>query len=394
MKILILTSRFPYPIEKGDKLRIYHQIRELGKRHELILCSLCEEAVAATDYDEVKTHCAQIHLFPLSKVGMAWHVVRHFFSSSPIQVNYFYRRHIAAKIERIIIQEQPCHIYCQLIRMAEYVRKSDVACTIDYMDALSLGMKRRALHSSWWKRPILAREARQLAGYECAIYQDFQYHTIISAQDQAYLVKNMSHSLSSEIHIVANGVDTHYFRPFSPPQATTYELVFVGNMGYFPNVVAAKYLVRKILPQLKKIYPDIRLLLAGTRPSSEVKALGSEKGVDISGWMPDIRRAYASGKIFVAPLFTGSGQQNKILEAMAMGVVCITSPMVNRAIGARAETTILEAQDVESFVKGIDVLLRDANYRASMAREALAFVKKRYSWEASVRKLEEMWEGD
>lgn len=382
MKILVLTSRLPYPIEKGDKLRIYHQIRELSKRHEIFLCSLVEEKPTTEDVDHLRTYCVEIHTFPLKKVGIIFNVLKAFATGQSLQVAYFYRKSIHQKIQALTKRINPDFVYCQLIRMSEYAKRLNVPAALDYMDCFSEGMSRQAREGKKWQKSIFERESKLLKNYQQEIYPVFDYHSIISGQDKKLLDPNGE----LDIHIVPNGIDGEFFKP--TPTVEEYDLVFVGNMGYFPNVNAARYLVRNVMPWVWAELSEAKVLIAGARPHTEVQKLGLLSGIHVSGWVPDIRDAYASGKVFVAPIFAGSGQQNKILEAMAMEKPCITSPLVNNAIHANPGSEIEIASTEEEFAEKIVGLLRSTERQKSIGQNGRRFILKQYSWAQSVQKIE------
>ena len=170
-----------------------------------------------------------------------------------------------------------------------------------------------------------------------------------------------------------------------------YDLVFVGNMRYAPNVESALFIVNEILPILLKEKPDIKILLSGSSPAKAVLELASQH-VTVSGWVDDIRVAYDEAKIFVAPLMLGSGLQNKLLEAMAMGLPCITTPLANNALGAIPEEEILIANNEAEFKIQIERLLSDANLYDKLAKNGHAFVTKNYNWQACNKRLMEVIE--
>jgi polysaccharide biosynthesis protein PslH len=388
VKLLVLTSRFPYPLEKGDKLRIFHQIRELSQRHEIILCALTEEIVQDVDYQHVMPFCSQIHIFHLSKTTIFFNFLAGILRGLPFSVSYFFNRKIQKQILNIAEKEKPNHVYCQLIRTSEYFKGTTFPKTLDYMDAFSVGMHRRSQDDAWFLRPFFALESKLLCRYEITISSYYNHLTIISQQDKALMIG----SNIANIKVVPNGIDYQYFTPnYEQKVPLIYDIVFVGNLGYYPNIQAAKYLVNQILPLLKKEYPNIKILLAGARPSQELELLANEN-VDIKRDLEDIREAYAAAKIFVAPIFQGSGQQNKILEAMAMGLPCITTTLVNNAILAKPNEDIFTADTEGVFVEQILNLLQDIDYQLIIKANGRQFVKSHYSWQTATQALNDLIE--
>lgn len=382
MKLVVVTSRFPYPLEKGDKLRLYFQIKHLAQRHEITLLSLADEPVSTDSLDHIQSFCKAVHVFPINKNSARWNAIKSLLGKTPLEVAYFLNQKIKRKFEKIIHHVQPDHIYCQLIRMSEYVRHLPYPKTLDYMDAFSIGMQRRADNSMPIFKAIFKRDASQIADYESVIYHYFDNHTIISEQDRMHL----SFLEKEKIQVLPNGVDTHFFVPMTEVEKK-YDIAFVGNMGYYPNVQAALFLAKKILPKLRSKFPKINLLIAGARPTQEIKNLASEN-IQVTGWVEDIRPAYASATIFVAPIFYGRGQQNKILEAMSMGIPCITSDQVNKAIGAKNGSSILIANDKESCQEQISLLLKDEELQQKLSRNGLDWIRNNFSWEKYGKQLE------
>jgi len=386
MKILILTSRLPYPLEKGDKLRIYHQIRHLSKAHEVSLISISDQPVSGADKAYLLQYCKNVYVFPIKKPGIILSLATGLFSSLPFQVLYFYRRKIKKQIARIVEELQPDRLYCQLIRMAPYVEGLSTAKTLDYMDCFSIGMERRAELSQGLEKFLCKWEAQKLASYEQVVFPLFNSHSIISQQDKEHLPGQYK----EKVEIVPNGVDTEYFQA-PKNNKPEHDLVFVGNMSYAPNVIAAKYLALRVLPEIRKEKPEATLLLAGASPGKDILELDKNPGVVVGGWYEDVREAYAKGKVFVAPLFSGSGQQNKILEAMAMERPCVSTRLVNNAIQAAEKKEILIAEDLPAFVEQCLHLLDKPQTAKRIGKSSRKFVIENYSWEKSMELLEALF---
>lgn len=374
MKIIVISPRFPYPLEKGDKLRLYYHIKHLSFEHQVVLISLSDNEVKPNDIDHLKEFVTELYLFKLSKFTIAKNLFKAFFSKLPFQVHYFFDKSIKNDILDIIKKENPDIIYNQLIRTAEYTKDLDYFKVIDYMDSFSEGMRKRIKTSFFPLNILYKAEYKRIKRYESDIFTYFQKHLIISEQDKNIFEKKIREKLI----ILPNGVNTQYFTPMKVNKK--YDIGFVGNMGYRPNILATMFLANSILPELKKDNKNIKVLIAGARPAWRVKKL-QDKNIEVSGWLEDIRIAYSEIKVFVSPIFTGIGQQNKILEAMAMEIPVITTSTVNNAIGAEDGKNILIADNKDEFYYSISKILHDPILEQSIGEEGRRFILENYNWD-------------
>ena len=262
MKIFVLLPRIPFPLEKGDKLRAFNQIKQLAKRNEIVLCALNDNAkVNEQDaFRALQPYCQSINFIKISKPQILLGLVRAFFKGLPLQCGYFYNRKAAKKVNALIAKHKPEMLYGQLLRTAEYIRHKDIPKAIDYQDIFSYGMKRRADIASFVTRPIYNMEYRRLTRYEAAIFDDFDVRSIISEPDRTLF----PHEKRDEILIIPTGVDHDFFKPME--REKQYDLVFTGNMSYPPNVNAVEYLADEIMPIVWKTLPDTKLYIAGATP--------------------------------------------------------------------------------------------------------------------------------
>jgi sugar transferase (PEP-CTERM/EpsH1 system associated) len=383
MKILVLLPRVPYPLEKGDKLRAYNHIKYLAKNNEIILCALNDTEVHPEAIKNLQPFCKSIHIFNISKFSIGINLMRAFFKGIPFQTGYFFNKKAQKEIDRIIVDEKPDHIFCQLVRVAEYMKDKSIPKTIDYQDVFSKGIGRRMENAPFYSKPIFRSEYNRLLNYERDVFEMFDNKTIISIPDRDLI----PHPEKEKIHIVINGVDTDFFKPMKRDK--DYEIVFIGNMAYPPNVNAAEYLANKILPLVQKSKPNARLLLAGATPDKRVLALQSDS-VTVTGWMDDIRDGYARAKIFIAPMQIGTGLQNKLLEAMAMKIPSVTSQLANNALSAKDGKEILVGNTPEDYAKLINKLLDNSDFADKIAEAGYQFVIDNYNWESATAVLEEV----
>ncbi|MFZ9956853.1 MAG: glycosyltransferase [Flavobacteriales bacterium] len=383
-KTIVLLSRLPYPLEKGDKLRAYHFIKEFSKWQDIYLIAISDKKEEQKNIDELSKFCKEIHVFPISNWSIIKNMLRSFILKLPFQSGYFYNTKVAGEIQLLIDKIKPNHIFLQLLRTTEYVKNIfDVEMTIDYMDAFAKGMERRIDGARFPMKQIYRMEYFRLRNYETRVYPWFKNKIIISEQDlNSLYIANVD-----DVKVIPNGVDTDYFVPALSEKK--YDIIFFGNMSYPPNVSAAIYLSKEILPELLKIFPNIKVVIGGADPSREVQALAN-KNVEITGWVDDMRKIIAQSKVALAPMLIGTGLQNKLLQAMAMQIPCVTSTLANNALGAVHGESILVGRTTEDYVKYITQLLNDKQLSDKIAINGERFVKANFNWEAYAKKVHDL----
>lgn len=378
-KLVIVLSRFPFPLEKGDKLRSYYQIKELSRNYSIHLIALSDAPVEGNSIRELKKYCDSVSVHQLSKISILFNTFIALIGKKPIQVGYFFNYAIYKKITASLNAIRPDHILSQLIRTTEYTKNyHHCPKTLDYMDALSKGMERRIERAPWYKKWFFKTEYRRLLIYERVMFDYFDKKTIISEQDKRYIF----HPEREKIICVPNGIDEHFLEPVLSEKK--YNFAFVGNMNYPPNVEAVLFIINEILPS----FPNGKLLVAGATPHPKlIKAAKENPNVTISGWVDDIRTAYASAEIFFAPMKTGTGMQNKLLEAMALGLPCVTTSLANNAIGAIHNESIIVCDTNEQMIQHLKGLMQNTEWREEIGSAGKQFVRERYSWEKATQHL-------
>lgn len=387
MKILVALPRFPYPLEKGDKLRAYNQIKELSKNNEIYLFCVSHTKVLPEHVEQLRPYCQDICCVSSPKLVNYKNIVRNYLHTKSLQIGYWDSRKARKAVKEFVRKVQPDVIYSQMVRTMPWISRLPYPKVMDYQDALSMNTERRMDQTRGLWHYILHFEFKMLRSTEYNAFKIFDALTIISEPDSDAIPRPKN----GEIHIIPNGVDFDFFDRTKIPSpagaAPKWDIVFCGNMGYEPNVHAAQYLVKEVMPLVWKEVPGATVLLAGANPKHGVSNLASDK-VSVSGYVADIRECYAASSIFVAPMLTGSGLQNKLLEAMAMQLPCVTTSIANDSLGARDGSEVLIGDNAEAFAAHIVSLLRDADKRASLAQSGRQYALDHFSWETSCQQLE------
>ncbi|MDZ4710639.1 MAG: glycosyltransferase [Saprospiraceae bacterium] len=389
MKIVIISSRFPYPLDKGDKLRLYHQIRILSAHHQIVLISLTESKISSEEQAALEAYCHKIYTFYISKTGILWNIVKGVLRGLPAQVSYFYQNSIDRQISKIVGEEKPDHLYCQLIRTSEYGKHFTMSKTLDYMDCFHISTFKRAQHIRGWRQLLWNLESRAVRRYEASIYRYFNNHTIISPVDR----QSMGLGVSKPMTLVPNGLNESYYFEIQPTPIRNIDVLFLGNLSYFSNIAAVLFLVREILPKLDK-NKSRKIAIAGAQPPDWMKKLIARyPQMELMENPVDTRQIYQRAKLFVAPIFAGTGQQNKILEAIASNCIVLCTPDVQAALGIRTPELIHVQQTAEGFAWEIDQILTNPEAFISQSRQAQDYIRKYFSWEKNTQILEKLIAG-
>jgi sugar transferase (PEP-CTERM/EpsH1 system associated) len=375
MKILFALPRFPFPTLKGDKLRAYYQLKELSKNHEIHLVCLSEEAGDYFYLQDVEPYCASIQLVHLSLLRKGWNLIKAVCSDIPFQVYYFQHPSLKNIIEKTIYEREIDVCYVQLIRMCENISfLPNIGYYLDYMDCFSAGMFKRAERAKGLMRYLYLTEAKRLQKYEHQIAKHFHAFSIISEADR----DAFKAPLNQLIQIIPNGI-SHDFLDFEIHPEKDIDLIFTGNMNYYPNIEAARYLCKQIIPGLLENFPELKAYIVGTDPTPEVRHLASPHVV-VTGYVPDLRPYLARAKVAIAPMFFGSGLQNKLLEAMAMGIPVLTSPLANSSLNAPEDQAICIAQSPKAFVEKAKRLMSDEHFAHHIGTNGKAYVTQQFDW--------------
>jgi len=382
MKILFLTSRYPFPPVGGDKLRAYNIIRYLvDQGHSVDLLSLThEDAKKAGFLKNEKLIRVKKHESYLScLLGLV--------SQKPLQVWYYDSSAFNNEVRKAVAENKYDLIFCHLLRTAEYAKNiRGIPKIVDLTDAISLNYERvskRLLHDLSVKNLMYSFEKKRVLSYEGEIISKFDSSILISDIDKNYLGKFFD---VSNVKIIENGVDTEYFA-FHGGEYDHNKIIFFGNMRYLPNSDAVINFAENIFPFIKKEIPAAKFVVAGSEPGKKVLELNKEKDIHVTGFVDDLREHIRSATVSVAPMRYGAGMQNKILESMALGVPVVTSSLGFEGIRAEKDKDIIVEDQPEKFANKVVTLMKDEELRKSFSESGRFLVENHYTWKSALEKL-------
>ncbi len=391
MKILYIAHRIPYPPDKGDKIRSFHQIQHLSKKHEVHLVCFVDEKGDLPYARALEKYCASVDVVFRGKLAsrcLAFQAL--LFSKEPLSVASFYSAELAQKITHTLGREAYDKIFVFSSAMARYVKHiSHIPKVMDFVDVDSEKWQLYAQYHPFPLSWIYRLEVARLSRYEENIARIFEHSIFVSEKEAALFRQRVG---GKPISVIPNGVDLDYFCPDGAGRSshTQPSIVFTGAMDYFPNVDAVRYFCSKIFPRVREAVPEVGFYIVGRNPTRQVRGLGSQPGVVVTGYVPDVRPYLAKAWVAIAPLRIARGLQNKILEAMAMGLPVVGTSEAFQGTRARREDGIRMADDSKSFAHAVVTLLKDPVLRRRCSLAARDYVERQHQWQDHGARLESL----
>jgi polysaccharide biosynthesis protein PslH len=393
VNILYVTHRVPYPPDKGEKIRTFNQIRQLARKHTIHLFSLVDDPIDLPQAANLNKYCASVEIVNRSTAATIWFAIVAFLRKDPLSVALFFQKMLGKLIRQKLTAERFDCIIVSCSSMAQYASSnSGIPKIIDFIDVDSEKWREYAQRASFPLSSLYQREAELLAKYEEKLTLTFN-HSILSSEAEAQLLRRRAKG--RPVSVISNGVDLDYFSLSAIKTPTIDEpvIVFTGVMDYFPNVDAVRFFCEDIFPLVRESMPEAQFHIVGRNPSRPVKKLEQQPNVIVTGTVPDVRPYLARARVAIAPFRMARGVQNKILEAMAMGLSVVGTAETFKGIAATEADGIRIADDPASFARHVISFLRaDDDSRRSFAAQARSYVERHHRWEDQGGKLERLIE--
>jgi sugar transferase (PEP-CTERM/EpsH1 system associated) len=395
MKILIIAQRCPYPPNKGEKIRTFHHLRflaELG--HEIILASPYEDDSELIYFDTLKNlHCSQVLNAKVASKPIR--LLSGALKNKALSVSNFYSTKLQSQIDAQLQSQTIDVVFCSASSVAEYVFQSKVLANLDsppklimdFMDVDSDKWTQYEKSNPWPLSIVYGRESKLITKFEASIVKKFD-HCLLITQTEVDLFERL-HGSVANLTAVENGLDTSVFYP--PDQPRTNKIpyfLFAGVMDYAPNIDAVMWFIDLVWPAVKNKWPNAKFCIAGMNPTEKIKKLQSKEGIEVTGFVDDIKPYFDKANIFIAPFRIARGVQNKVLQAFASGLPVIASSMGAEGIRYNVEQDILLADTPEQFLTKIEQLTINEKYYADIISNALKNINNNYSWDSILQPLE------
>jgi polysaccharide biosynthesis protein PslH len=387
MRIFYICRRVPFPPDRGDKIAAFNAIRHLAARHEVHVFCLGDGVQDLANISGLQAYAKSVSAAPVDEFTIKLRALAALVTGQPLSVAALNESKLHDAIQKKFTELRPDLIIVYSCNMAQFAEHfPNVPRIMHFGDLDSLKWPQYAERSSIPLNWIYAIEARRLLGYERHIAQIFSHalvHTEIEKHDFERLIPGIP------VAVVGNGVDLDYFRSAGEAKKPA-SMVFTGVMDYRPNIDAVVWFCDEILPIVQANIPAANFTICGSRPAPAVRRLAKRRGVRVTGWVADARPYLDRAEIFVAPLRMARGVQNKLLEALAMGLPCVASTAAWSGTAVADGQGILATDEPREFARHVIDLLGDSDGRAEMARRARAAAIANYRWEVQLACLDQV----
>ncbi|MEA3038514.1 MAG: hypothetical protein QOE79_1027 [Sphingomonadales bacterium] len=384
-ELLFLAHRIPFPPDRGDKIRSWHILRHLAGLARVHLACFADDEADAAQLPALREalggRLGEAHV-EVRRTGRAVAAARALLEARPVSLTAFdspaMRRFVAGMLARAEVDTA----YVFSGQMAQFVPAgARQRLVMDFVDMDSAKFAAYA-EAGGPLAPLHRREAAKLFAFECETAARADLSLFVS-EAEARLFRDRAGLPDADIRALTNGVDLDFYRPGAvPAEAPRPLIVFAGQMDYAPNVDAASWFARDVLPWV----PGATFAIVGRNPTASLKALASDR-VIVTGEVADVRPWLAAADVVTAPLRVARGIQNKVLEAMAAGRPVVASPAAVEGIEAERGRDLVVADGAEAQAQAVRDLLADPARAAAIGASARRRMEEAYRWDARLAPL-------
>jgi hypothetical protein len=386
MNILYLCHRFPFPPKRGGKIRPFNMIRHLtANGHAVTVCSLARSEAEATEGRAIAPHCAAFHMGRVNDTLQTLRMVVRLPLLTPSSMGFFYSPELKSHVQQLLASQTWDLIFVHCSSVAQYVEHvTDVPKILDFGDMDSQKWLEYANY-----KPFPLSLGYRLEGYKMLAAEKrlAKRFDLCTATTRAEWETLNAYATGADTDWFPNGVDADFFSPGNDGyDADT--ISFIGRMDYYPNQECMSRFCEQVWPLVKARRTGMKLLIVGADPSVAMRKLGELPGVTVTGSVPDVRPFIRKSALMVAPLNIARGTQNKILEAMAMGVPVVTSSIAAGGVDAQAENHFLVGNTPEQYARAIFRITEDPAERLRLALAGRARMVSHHAWPRSMERLD------
>jgi len=394
MKILLTLRQPLYPADTGGKVRSLNIFSRLAKRMSIHAVSFADPLSDATSIREMQTtfdKYTPVTWRETRKYSVRFYkeIVTSQFSALPYFLSKCCLPQFQSTVGRLLAKEHFDLLFCDFLHTAVPLLKCSFRPKIVFEHNVEFQLRKRKCQTEQHplRKMVYSAEWRKTRPLEAQVCRSFDHVLTVSDEDQQTIRQEFGISHTSAL---PTGVDTDFFGP-SEDQPVPGRIVFVGSMDWDPNEDGVLWFVQHIYPRIRQAVPNASFTVVGRNPSARLKAVASKmRGVEITGWVPDVRPFLSQAEVVVVPLRVGGGTRIKIPEAMAMSKAVVSTPIGAEGLPFQDGRQIRLAEQPQHFADAVIELFKKDLLRKSIENAARRSVVANHGWEAVVDRVEEV----
>ncbi len=402
MKLLFLTPQMPYPPRQGAAIRNWHLLNHLAAHHEIALLTFGSHPDVP---DAVAAACQRVEVVPLPPRRLRDRLHTLLTTPLPDLARRLWSPTFAARLQTMLSAESYDWVQVEGLELAPYAqavlgsgpRRARPRWLLDEHNAEYV-LQQRAFQTdisrpaAWPAAAYSLAQTNRLRHYERAACQAADQVVAVSDADRAAL---LALDPGLNVAVVPNGVDLYEWRVGAAGQdadaarlrAVGPLVVFDGSMDFRPNVDAVVWFVHEVWPRVRAVAPLAQFGIVGRNPTRRVRALQSERGVVVTGTVPDTRPWVAAASVYVVPMRIGGGVRLKVLQALAMERALVSTTLGCEGVAVSDGVNVRLADDAVLFAQAVTELMRNEAQRQALGRAARQLAAE-YAWEQITPRLE------
>lgn len=391
MKILMITPYLPYPLVSGGQIRTYNLLKNLSTKHDITLASFIRDSSEDKYREMLKPYCRQVITFKRRKAWSPINILLSAITPYPFLVSIYFDPFVKSKIKKELNSQNYDLIHAETFYVMPNIPKTKIPIFLVEQVIEYLVYQRFVEGLPFWLffiKPLLFIDVFKIKIWEKYYWKKAKRLAAMSQEDRQF-IKSINPQL--KVNVVANGVDIDFFAKTKKIKPKAPTVLFVGNFKWLPNRDAAKYLVEEIWPHIRAKIANCKLWIVGRNPPADFKKYQS-KDIKIDGSIKDIRMAYGSSNVLLAPIRNGRGTKYKILEAMATKTPIVGTPLSIEGVDAQDGKDVFIAENTKDLAKKTILILKSQTTGTNLANSAYALVSKKYNWRQISAKLDKVYQ--
>ena len=380
MKVLMLTTRIPYPPISGAKIVIFNTIKYLAQKG-IDITLLAIDSEYTSNFAELTKYC-KIRIVTFNTKTKISGLILNIFSRLPYTISKYINKKVIKTLDQILINGKFNIVHIEQLHMTyygKYLKEKYNLPVIYRAHNLESEIIRRYMknYRNLFIKAYLYIQWKKMLSYEITMCKNLDVCVMITKEDKQK-ISTFNHNINAKY--IEPGIEIPYLEQ-PKLKKSTYIILFVGSMSWLPNIEGILWFVNKIYPIVIRNIKNVELVIVGANPTSKIRALNKYRNITVTGFVDNIKRYYQEADVFIVPLKTGSGIRIKILEALSMKTPIVSTTIGAEGIGLTNGVNIMIADDEKNFTESIIKLLKNFEYSKKLSSAGLEFVTKEYSWE-------------